>query len=125
MKRGLAIVIVVAVVVIIVALLSNSTTLTGEVTSSPNLQGSDGSVCVDKDGSKPVSKGMNAAIYVKSTVDKTYQGNVATEADACYTDTIVIERYCRLQNGKAVMGSIKINCPTGYRCSDGACVQQS
>ena len=123
MKRGLVIVLVIAVVVIIVALLGNSTTLTGEVTSAPNLQGSDGSVCTDKDGSRPVSKGTNAAIYMKSTVERKYQGSMVTETDGCHTNNIVIERYCRLENGKATLSSARIKCPTGYVCSDGACVK--
>lgn len=72
--------------------------------------------CTDSDGGKN--------IYVKGTATGTLENGVYTTAvDSCSSNTQVLERYCD-GNTLKVTDSDGEFCPSGYVCSDGACVAQ-
>ena len=124
MKKGVVITIVVVLALGVIALIGDNYSLTGGATSSPSLEGRDGTTCTDDDGNRIVSKGRSAAIYVKSTTQWKYQDSEVSKTDTCISEVIIEEHNCQLVNTRAEIVSTRYNCPRGYTCSVGACVKE-
>ncbi|MEA3255224.1 MAG: M64 family metallopeptidase [Candidatus Altiarchaeota archaeon] len=71
--------------------------------------------CTDTDASGTYPTGKN--IYVKGTATD----NDESQTDSCSSSTRLLERWCR--DGKWVEGYY-VNCPSGYECENGACVEE-
>lgn len=67
-------------------------------------------VCTDSDGGKKYYKKGTATIP-----------GVTTSTDSCNEDGFLNEIYCYSDK---VLSSEKFTCPSGYKCSDGACVKK-
>ena len=67
--------------------------------------------CTDSDGGKKYYKKGTATIP-----------GVTTSTDSCNDDGFLNEIYCYSDK---VLSSEKFTCPSGYKCSDGACVKKS